>query len=236
VIVTEEFARLFAWEKAPGKQVIWKDSIKFYVVGVVKDIYSVWEPLEPMMMRYASDEDVKFVLVKATPDKMAEVDAFMKATWKASFPNRLYESRFMNSGGTEAEMVNNGLLIIFLFLGAVALLLSAAGLLTLVSLNIIKRMKEIGVRKVLGASAFNILRIINTEFVIIVLIACVLGSYAGAFLSEAFMSSVWDRHKEPTAISVLVSCVVVLTACLLSVSVKTYHTARMNPVDVLKDE
>jgi len=236
IIITEEFARLYGWDKALGKQVIWKDTVKFYVVGVAKDVYSVWEPLEPMMLRYASPDKVNFVIVNATSGKTQEVDAFMKAKWKTTFPDRLYESRFMNSGDVEAEMVNNGLLIIFLFMGTVALLLSVTGLFTLVSLNIIKRMKEIGVRKVLGASFANILRIINTEFVIIVLIACILGSYAGAFLSEMFMSSAWDRHKEPTVITMLISCSIVMIACVLSVAVKTYHTANMNPVDVLKDE
>ncbi|HEY3402472.1 MAG TPA: ABC transporter permease, partial [Ohtaekwangia sp.] len=139
VIVTEEFVRLYGWDNPLGKQVIMKDTLKFYVVGVAQDVYSVWEPLEPMMIRYAPDE-VNYVLVKTTEGKVAEVDAFMKAKWKATFPNRLYESRFMNSGNAEAEMVNKGLLSVFFFLGAVALLLSAAGLFTLVSLNIIKRM------------------------------------------------------------------------------------------------
>ena len=236
IIISSEFARLYNWDKPLGKQVIWKDTVKLYVIGVVKDVYSVWEPLEPLMMRYASADAVNFVLVRATPGKVAEVDAFMKTKWNTTFPNRLYESRFMNSGDVEADIVNNGLLTIFLFMGVVALLLSVTGLFTLVSLNIIKRMKEIGVRKLFGASVTNILRIVNSEFAIIVPIGCVLGSYAGSFLSELFMSKVWDRHKEPTTTTILLSCSVVAIACILSVAIKTYQTANMNPADVLRDE
>ena len=236
IIITEEFARQYGWDKAIGKQVVWKDTIKFYVIGVAKDVYSVWEPLEPMMIRYASLDKVNFVLVKAKSNKVQEVDAFMKAKWKATFPNRLYESRFMNSGNVEADMVNNNLLTMFLFLGMVALLLSITGLFTLVSLNIIKRMKEIGVRKLLGASLVNIARMINTEFVTIVLIACVMGAYAGAFLSDLLMSNIWDHYQKPTMITMVVSCIILVLACVLSVAVKTYNTANMNPVDVLKDE
>lgn len=236
IIITEEFARQYGWDKALGKQVIWRDTIKFYVVGVAKDVYSVWEPLNPMMMRYTSSDKINFVIVKVNSDKIREVDAFMKAKWKAVFPNRLYTSRFMNSGNAEADMVNNNLLIMFLFLGVVAMLLSISGLFTLVSLNVIKRMKEIGVRKVLGASVVNILRIINTEFVVIVLIACVIGAYVGSFMSDALMSRIWDHYQKPTNITMIVSGIILILACVLSVAVKTYQTANMNPVDVLKDE
>ena len=236
IIITEEFARQYGWDKALGKQVIWRDTIKFYVVGVAKDVYSVWEPLNPMMMRYTSSDKINFVIVKVNSDKIREVDAFMKAKWKAVFPNRLYTSRFMNSGNAEADMVNNNLLIMFLFLGVVAMLLSISGLFTLVSLNVIKRMKEIGVRKVLGASVVNILRIINTEFVVIVLIACVIGAYVGSFMSDALMIRIWDHYQKPTNITMIVSGIILILACVLSVAVKTYQTANMNPVDVLKDE
>jgi putative ABC transport system permease protein len=236
VIITEEFARLYSWDSPVGKQVIWKDSIKLYVIGVVKDIYSVWEPLEPMMMRYAAADEVNYVLVKAAEGSVSEVDAYMKAKWKATFPNRIYESRFMNSGDAEADMVNKGLVIIFFFLGGVALLLSGAGLFTLVSLNIIKRMKEIGVRMLFGASMANILRITNMEFAIIVPIATALGSYAGVLLSEVFMNAVWDRHKEPTSLTMVISCIIALVVCVLSVTIKTHQTTKLNPADVLKDE
>ncbi|HMJ71127.1 MAG TPA: ABC transporter permease [Cyclobacteriaceae bacterium] len=236
VIVTQEMVRQYGWEKALGQTIVLTDSIKLFVVGVAKDVYSVWEPLEPMMLRYSGSENINFVLVKATDGKVLEVDAFMKEKWKTTFPNLLYSSRFMNSGDVEADMVNNGLLVMFLFLGGAALLLSVTGLFTLVSLNVIKRMKEIGVRKVLGASLVHILRIVNTGFVLIVTIASILGVYAGEFLSEVFMSSVWDRHKETTTTTMAVSCIIVFVACALSVLGKTYKTANMNPVDVLKNE
>ena len=236
VIVTEEMVRQYSWEKAIGQTIVLSDTIKLFVVGVAKDVYSVWEPLEPMMLRYGGSDNINFMLVNAPSDKVLEVDAFMKDKWKTVFPNRLYSSRFMNSGDVEADMVNNGLLVMFLFLGGVALLLSVTGLFTLVSLNVIKRMKEIGVRKVMGASMIHILHIVNTGFVFIVLIACVLGTYAGSFLSEAFMSNVWDRHKAPTIATMVVSGIIVIVACTVSVLGKTYKTANMNPVDVLKNE
>jgi putative ABC transport system permease protein len=236
ILVSEEFVRQFGWDNPLGKRLIFRDSIKLYVIGVVKDIYSVWEPLAPMVLRYAKDKNVQFVLVRAPKDKVQGVNQFMQAKWKTVFPNRLYTSRFMNSGIQEADMVNNNLLIMFLFLGAMAMILSISGLFTMVSLNINKRMKEIGIRKLLGASIYNILRIINGGFVVIVVIACLSGAYAGDFLSDILMRNIWDHHQEPTTITIMISCASLIFIAILSIASKTISTANMNPADVIKDE
>jgi ABC-type antimicrobial peptide transport system permease subunit len=189
-----------------------------------------------MMLRYANNTDVQFVLVRAPQDKLQDVNQFMEAKWKAVFPNRLYTSRFMNSGIEEATMVNKNLLFMFLFLGGVAMLLSVSGLFSMVVLNINKRMKEIGIRKLLGASVYNILRIINGGFVLIMGIACLLGAYAGGFLSDALMRNIWDHHQEPTTMTIVLSCATLIFVAILSIASKTISTANMNPADVIKDE
>lgn len=236
VIITQELARKFGWDKPIGKQIVWMDTVKLYVVGVVKDIYSLWDPLEPMMIRYSDPEKVNYALVNVQPDKMESVNAFMEKKWKETFPNRLYSPRYMNAGAVEANQVNSNILIMFLFQGSVALFLSVTGLFTLVSLNIIKRLKEIGVRKVLGASVVNISRIINTQFVVILVIACVIGGYSGMFLSDLLMGSIWEQHQPSTIITAFFSCLLLLAACIISVASITYKTAKMNPVDVLRSE
>lgn len=136
----------------------------------------------------------------------------------------------------EANTVNNNIVTMFVFLGIVALLLSATGLFTLVSLNIIKKMKEIGVRKVLGASMGNITKVINKEFVIILLIACILGAWAGAWMSGMLMSSIWDYYQEATLKTLLVSSVILFVTSALSIGYKVYNTTRLNPAHVLRDE
>jgi len=132
--------------------------------------------------------------------------------------------------------VNNNLVKMFVFLGIVALMLSATGLFTLVSLNIIKKMKEIGVRKVLGASIGNITKVINKEFVIILLIACVLGAPLGWFMSAALMDSIWDYYQAVTITSMLISAAILFVASAISIGYKVYNTTRLNPANVLRDE
>src|SRR5690606_1267375 len=137
-----------------------------------KDVYTrgLWGPKDPMMIRYTSPEKYSHVIVRAPVAKLTDVNRFMEAQWKQVFPNRMYNGRILQEGMAEAATVNSNILKMFVFLGAVALILSGTGLFALVSLNIIRKMKEIGVRKVLGASVSNITRIINTEFVIILAI------------------------------------------------------------------
>jgi putative ABC transport system permease protein len=238
VIITEETARKFGWDQPIGKEIIWMDTVKLYVVGVVKDIYTngLWEQLEPVMIRYGKKEIVNHLLVSAKTENILAINKFMEAKWKELFPDRLYNGQIMDERNAEASTVNNNIVIMFIFLGVVALLLSATGLFTLVSLNIIKKMKEIGVRKVMGASVGNISRIINKEFAIVLLIACVLGSFLGAYLSEQLMNSIWDYYQKATLTTLIISSLVLLLASVLSIGYKVYKTTRLNPSTVLRDE
>jgi ABC-type antimicrobial peptide transport system permease subunit len=160
----------------------------------------------------------------------------MEDHWKEVFPNRKFASMYMDDTMVEANEVNVNIVKMFTFLGVVALLLSVTGLFTLVSLNIIKKMKEIGVRKVLGASISNIARVINTEFVIILLLASIVGAYLGQFMAEMLMASIWDFFKQTTVVTMVVSSAIMLVTSALTVSFKTYSTAKTNPVHVLRDE
>ncbi|MBX2966010.1 MAG: ABC transporter permease [Cyclobacteriaceae bacterium] len=238
VIITEKLASTFGWNQPLGKEIVWMDTVKLYVVGVVKDAYTngLWREPEPLMIRYSGPEKYRHLLVSAPANKIVAVNEYMEERWKEVYPNRKFTSRFMDNENVEAITVNTNIVKMFVFLGVVAVLLSITGLFTLVSLNIIKRMKEIGVRKVLGASVANISRVINTEFAIILIIACVLGAAGGYFMSGMLMSSIWKFYQNATISAMVISSLIILVASSLTVAMKTWNTARMNPVNVLRDE
>lgn len=238
VIITEGLARKFGLAKAIGKEITWMDTAKYYVIGVANEIYTngLWEKTDPVMFRYAPKDKVSYLLAKAPANRLVAVNKFMESKWKELFPNKMYNGKYMNEEMVEANTVNNNLVIMFVFLGIVALLLSATGLFTLVSLNIIKKMKEIGVRKVLGASTGNITRVINTEFVIILLFACLLGGPLGWFMSAALMDSIWDYYQEVTITSILISSVILFIASAISIGYKVFNTTKLNPTNVLRME
>lgn len=238
VIITEGLARKFGILQPIGKEIIWMDTVKYYVVGVVQDIYNngLWEKMNPIMFRYAPKESISHILVKAPVDKLVSINQFMEAKWKEVFPDKMYYANYMDENMVEADTVNNNIVKMFVFLGIVALMLSATGLFTLVSLNIIKKMKEIGVRKVLGASTGNIARVINIEFVIILLFSCALGAPLGWFMSAALMDSIWDYYQAVTITSMATAALILFIASALSIGYKVYKTTRLNPSHVLRDE
>ncbi len=238
VIITEGLARKFGLTQPIGKEIVWMDSVKYFVVGVVQDIYNngLWEQMEPIMFRYASKDNVNHILVKVPADKLIATNQFMEARWKEIFPDKMYDGNYMDEEMVEADTVNNNLVKMFVFLGVVALMLSVTGLFTLVSLNIIKKMKEIGVRKVLGASVGNITKVINKEFAIILLFSCVMGGALGWWMSAMLMESIWDYYQKVTITSMIISAAILLIASALSIGYKIYKTTRLNPAHVLRDE
>jgi ABC-type antimicrobial peptide transport system permease subunit len=238
VIITENLASKFGWDKPLGKEIIWMDTARYYVVGVIKNVYNngLWEEMDPVMLRYNKKEGISHIIASTTPDNLSELKKDMERIYKEMFPERVANIRYMDENMEEANTVNNNIVKMFVFLGIVALLLSATGLFTLVSLNIIKKMKEIGVRKVLGASAGNITRVINTEFVIILLIASLLGCFGGSWMSAMLMDSIWDYYQKATLVTLVTAAIIMFVASALSIAYKIYNTTRLNPAHVLRDE
>jgi len=238
VIVTQKLANAFGWDKPLGKELIWKDTVKLYVIGVVKDVYTqgLWRELDPMMIRYVLPDQYTQLAVSAKAGQVTTVNAFMNIEWNKIFPNRLYNGRTLDENMQQVEEVNTNIVYMFGVMGVITLLLSATGLFTLVSLNIIKRMKEIGVRKVLGASVSNIARIINKEFVIILILASGLGAWAGYVQSDLIMGSIWRYYQGPNALTFIISIVLLFIISFIAIGYKVFKAAIMNPVESLKDE
>jgi ABC-type antimicrobial peptide transport system permease subunit len=238
IIISQRMAEMFEWKEPLGKEVVWKDSAHYFVVGVVKDVYTqgLWRELEPLMIRYIGEDKYSQLVVTAAAGNVAKLNAFMESKWKEIFPNRLYSGHMLSGNLQEMIDVNENILLMFAFLGVIALCLSVTGLFTLVSLNIIKRMKEIGVRKVLGASIGNITRIINTEFAIILSIAAIAGCGLGYFAVNILMSSIWRYYQAATPVTFVVAVIMMIGIAAAGISYKVYKAAGMNPVNTLRDE
>ena len=215
------------------------DTIRYNVVGMIKDVYTygVDGDIQPTMIRLRNDDEVDMVVARVDPKRMEEMDDFMKATWSEVVPNRpenVLEHERNVLGGTRE--VNKNIVAIFMFLSVIAVILSAVGLFTLVSINILSRMKEIGVRKVLGASIPKITGLINRPFLIIVGISCILGSVAAYMLTGVLMGSIWTYHMSVGAVTIGIPVVMILLVSFLAITSKVLGAAKRNPVESLRYE
>ncbi len=239
IIVSEEFVREFGWLDDPvGKRIILHDTITLYIIGVAKDLYarSLWLPLEPMMLRFAAPERYKQLISQIAPGKMEEANTFMKKEWGKLFPNLLYEELFIDNELKVTNDTNQNVLIIFGFLGVFAALMSGTGLFTLVSLTIMKRLKEIGIRKVLGASMQNIVGVISFHFIIVLLFASLLGGAVGFKMVDVSMDAAWEYYEKVSLVTIFTSITIMLLLAILTVGFKTIGAAKMNPTKNLRAE
>ena len=239
VLVTEELVKQYGWKDNPiGKRLVWKDTVQLYVVGVMKNVYAraFWRPIQPLMVRYTTPAHYEQLIVKTDPLKIASVNEFMEKKWKEVFPNTLYNGQMIDQELQETNDINKNVVIMFGFLGFFAALMTGIGMFTLVSLNIVKKMKEIGVRKVLGASVVNIASVINFEFVINLGIATAVGGALGYFAADALMDSIWEYYEKLGYVSLTLSALAMLGIAVLSVGYKTISTASLNPTKTLRDE
>lgn len=214
------------------------DDYELYVIGVTKNIYSrtLWQPVEPMMIRYTSPEHYRQLMASIAPSKMESANDFMKKKWQEIFPDLSYEAQFIDNELKITNDTNKNVIIIFGFLGFFSALMSATGLFTLVSLTIIKRIKEIGIRKVLGASIVHIVIVISFEFLVILMVASLIGGIIGYYMVDFSMDAAWEYYEKVNLTTLTTSISIMVLLAILTVGSKTINAARMNPVDNLRTE
>jgi ABC-type antimicrobial peptide transport system permease subunit len=192
--------------------------------------------MEPMMIKYVLQDNFSQIVVSANSGNVTSVNEFMSSQWSELFPNRLYPGRMLVSDLHEINSWNINIMYMYAFLGAIAMTLSATGLFTLVSLNVIKRTKEIGVRKVLGASILNISRLVNTEFIIILTVASIIGSWASLGWVNTILSSIWKYYQGVNVWTFLTGIGILFAISFITIGFKVFKVATMNPVNALRDE
>ncbi len=236
LILNESAVTLTGLKNVTGKTIKWNDK-SYTVVGVVKDMVmqSPYEPVQPTI--FAMDPgwaSVIIVRIKPTVSKTAAL-AKIGTIFKKYNPESPFEYKFTDDEYarkfSDEERIGN----LSTFFAVLAVFISCLGLFGLASFVEEQRTKEIGVRKVLGASIFKVWQMLSKDFVLLVIIACIIAiPLAWYFLHE------WlQRYTYRTDISWWIFMIAAIGALLLTlatVSFQAIKAAIANPVAALRSE
>jgi putative ABC transport system permease protein len=238
IVVNQMMVDAFGWENPVGKQVRMDDTIQYRIIGVVKDFFSagLWTKIEPMMLKLPPEDSFRTMAVRAEKDDLPEVLEFLRETWVKMIPNYPFEGMYQEDTLEEEKAINRSIKQLYIFLAIVATILSMIGLYTLISLSILNRTKEIGIRKVMGSPIPRIWLVLSKGFLTNLVISSVLGCVGGYYLSLMMLDSIWDFWLDFTPGIYIYSVLIILVATLITITGKVYQAALQNPVTCLRYE
>jgi ABC-type antimicrobial peptide transport system permease subunit len=239
LLITQKMAAAYGWKDADalGKQ-IHIDSGMYSVVGVVKDFHlsSLFASLEPVALKLARENKFQFLIIQAKPKDLTTVFLKAKDAWKRLYPLKPFNGFYQNKIKAEAFNTSNSIAKIFSWFALVSILLTATGLFALVSLTAVKKMKEIALRKVVGASPHHIVVLINKGYFWVFIVASILGCYGGWALTKLLLDIIFKINAGVKPASVIGSVAVLFIIAAVTSGIKVWQAIRTNPVKLLRME
>jgi len=238
IVINQKMADAFGWDEPVGKQVRMSDTIQYTVIGVVNDFFAngMWSKIEPTLLKLALSDTYYSMAIRASEEDLPAVLEDLRESWIELFPNYPFTGRFQEDTLQEEKAINRSIKQLYIFLAIVATGLSMIGLYTLISLSILNRTKEIGIRKVMGAPIPRILVVLSKPFLINLSISSTLGCVGGYYLSLVLLDSIWDQFLDFSAGIYVWSVLIIFMITLITISAKVYQAALQNPVTCLRYE
>lgn len=230
-LVNEAFVHTMGWSNAIGQSIAGFDH-KGKVVGVVKNFYykSMHNLVEPLVMTYNTWPPTLLSL-KVSPQELPQIER----VWKGFFPNRILDYTFLDEAYAAQYEQDRIFTLFFTYFTLLAILISCLGLYALVALMTTRRVKEIGIRKVLGASVMNIITLISSDFVKLIGLAILIAVPIAWWAMDRWLADFTYRMEMQWWVFVLAG-MTTLAIALLTLSWQAVRAALNNPVDAIRDE
>lgn len=243
VVLNEAAARELGLTDAVGKTIIAPGPVAaqtqtLNVIGVMKDFNfeSLHRPIRPMVIgQFGPNARGRFVTVRIRPENVRETMAFLERTWKKFSSNQAFEFEFFDSYFARIYQAEQRTGKIFLYFSVLAIIIASLGLFGLASFVTEQRTREIGIRKVFGASIPNVVYLLSKQFTLWVL----LGNLFAWPLAYFFIKKWLQRFAFRAGASLwpyLAASMIVLIIAWLTVSFQTVRAATANPARSLKYE
>ncbi len=242
ILVNESFVRKMGLTdpySAIGEHVTTGGSSQFTIVGVVSDFNArnLREDIRPVLMYYNEDYfyELAIRLASTSSESISTTLADLEGLWKEVYPQYVLNYDFVDEAIQAAYEREESMSTLFQLFSFIAIVIGCLGLYGLIDFIAIKKTKEIGIRKVLGATIGSILRLFLKEMVVMVTIAIVIAGPLMYFVMSKWLD--FYAYRVPLGISVFLTAFGVIAAiALLTMGYRSYRASLLNPVDTLKDE
>lgn len=239
VIVNEAFVKQAGWKQPLGQTVnfFFHDNEKYQVIGVVKDYHyaPLNEKIGPQLFTMKNDNKFGQFNIKINPGKATSALKYIESSFKEFFPMSPYSYVFKDEENQKNYEKEQKWKQILLFGAVLTIFISCIGLFGLSVLSTEKRTKEIGIRKVLGASVSQIVSILSADFLKLVIIALAISVPAAWIVGSKWLQNYPYRISISFAMFAVAALLVLLIA-LVTVSFQAFKTAVANPVKSLRTE
>jgi putative ABC transport system permease protein len=235
LIVNEEAVRVMGLQDPIGKKMRHFKG-EGIIIGVMKDYHfaTLRDRIGPLVLDLDA-ENTSFVVLKVDPEDLAATTAWIEQVWNGYDPDRTFEAKSLteileNTYATE-RIINR----FFNYAAYLSILISCLGLLGLAAYSVEQRIKEVGIRKVLGATATDIFGLLSKEQLTHIAISNVVAWPLGYFAMRAFLQSYPFRTSMGIGIF-LIAALGAFGIAFLTIFYQTFKAARSNPAETLKFE
>jgi len=237
IIINEQLVRIMGLENPIGRSVT-IDNLAYTVIGVVDDFYyqPFDEPLKPAFFRLCEPKDFRYLSVRVRGGTLIQTAEFLEDTWKQLFPYNVYEGYYQDGIWDYYFRVNEGVYKISCFIGFIALVISCMGLFGLISVSIVKRIREISIRKILGSSLLEIIALLNRNNLKILSISLIISIPLCYFWMDWFLDFCYGVRTPLTMTPFIAATALIVCTSLLTVLSQIIKGAKTSIVDSLREE
>lgn len=239
ILVNEAFVKKAGWQNPLGQKVTFTtmDNKIMEVIGVVKNYHygSLNEQIEPQIFQWEDVNNLNSFYIKIKPGQSPQALAAIKNTFQQVYPLSPYSYNFVAEANKQQYGDLDKWRQILFFGGLITILVSFMGLFGLSVLSSERRKKEIGIRKVYGASVRGIIRLLTTDYLKLVLLALAIATPVTIIVAHKFLQTMLYRIKL-TPLLLIVPDILIIILAFLTIFLQTRQSAITNPVKSLRND
>jgi putative ABC transport system permease protein len=205
------------------------------VIAVVKDFHhaSLHEQIEPLAM-YILPNYYSRISIRMSGNQLQSLKQ-IEGAWKKNFPSTVFDYAFADDKLRHSYRQEDRFAKLYFVFSTISIVIASLGLFALISYSVERRTKEIGIRKVLGASVIQISTLLSKEFLYLVIISCGISMPLGWYATTEWLQT-FAYHINPGITMVAVSALATVTLALATLGIRTVRSAMANPVNSLRAE